>query len=81
MTNCWICDTTTNQMCGNCNRPYCSNCSSRGMGAPEEAANLCKKCVQRVYQVRCTKCGNRFKTKDELEKHFEKHPVHRTQFD
>ena len=78
--NCYICDDLTNDICSNCNKPFCSSCSGVSMGVAE-AIDTCKKCSQRLYVVRCTKCGNRFKSKDDLEKHFGLHPVHRTQYD
>ncbi len=78
--NCHICDNLTNDICSNCKKPFCSTCSGAGMGVAE-VTDLCKKCIQRLYIVRCTKCGNRFRSKDDLEEHFQKHPVHRTQFD
>ena len=78
--NCYICDDVTNDTCSNCNKPFCSSCSGVGMGV-SEASDTCKKCTQRLYKTRCTKCGNRFKSQEELEAHFEKHPVHKTQYD
>ena len=65
--------------CDNCEKNFCPSCS--GAAAGVEDSPYCKKCTLRLYDIRCKKCGNRFRSKEDLEKHFLKHPVHRTQFD
>ncbi|MHA1301737.1 MAG: hypothetical protein ACTSO9_20140 [Candidatus Helarchaeota archaeon] len=77
---CEICGAKTTVVeCERCKKKFCVSCS--GAAAGVEDSPYCKKCTLRVYRVRCKKCGNRFKSQDDLEKHFLKHPVHRTQFD
>ena len=78
--DCYICGSPAQGTCSNCNRPFCSSHSGVGAGV-SEADTLCKKCTLRLYDVRCTKCGNRFKSKEELEEHWQKHPVHRNRLD
>ncbi|MHA1144680.1 MAG: hypothetical protein ACTSRW_08080 [Candidatus Helarchaeota archaeon] len=80
MEPCYICNSKTDLICENCERPFCDSCSGITAGV-KDAGAYCKKCTLRLFTVRCTKCGNRFKSKDDLEEHFRKHPVHRTQFD
>ena len=63
--------------CEKCMKNFCAACS--GAAAGVEESELCKKCTLKTYRIRCKKCGNRFKTDDDLEKHYLKHPVHRTQ--
>ena len=76
MDRCYICNAMTEKICENCKRPFCDSYSGVTVGA-KDAAMYCKKCALRLFDVICKKCGSRFKTRDELEEHYKKHPIHR----
>ncbi|MHA1377577.1 MAG: hypothetical protein ACTSRG_04240 [Candidatus Helarchaeota archaeon] len=77
---CDICGSNASVVrCEKCGKNFCASCSGAAVGVEESP--YCKKCTLKVYRVRCKKCGKRFQSQEELEKHFLKHPLHKTQFD
>lgn len=80
LLSCDICGSPYEIMkCENCGKNFCNSCSGAAIGVEE--SSFCKKCTLKIYTFRCRKCGKRFKAKGDLEKHFLKHPIHKTQFD